>query len=49
MNQDSVIKAGSGIGLSIVRAIMNKYNKDYGVTNKEDGVEFYFDCFKKNF
>lgn len=34
---------GSGIGLSLVKAIMNNYEKDFGVTNKEDGVEFYFD------
>lgn len=34
---------GSGIGLSIVRAIMNNYGNDYGVENKENGVEFYFD------
>ena len=34
---------GSGIGLSIVIAIMNNYGNRYGVTNKEDGVEFYFD------
>ena len=34
---------GTGIGLSLVKAIMNNYSNDYGVTNKEDGVEFYFD------
>ena len=34
---------GSGIGLSIVRAIMNNYGNNYGVVNKEDGVEFYFE------
>lgn len=34
---------GTGIGLSIVKAIMNNYKKDYGVVNKENGVEFYFD------
>lgn len=34
---------GTGIGLSLVKAIMNNYQKDYGVINKEDGVEFYFD------
>ena len=33
---------GTGIGLSLVRAIMNNYNSEYGVKNKEDGVEFYF-------
>lgn len=33
----------TGIGLSIVKAIMNNYKKDYGVVNKIDGVEFYFE------
>ena len=33
---------GSGIGLSIVRAIMNNCGNDFGVENKTDGVEFYF-------
>lgn len=34
---------GSGIGLSLVKAIMNNYNNKYGAQNKEDGVEFYFE------
>jgi len=34
---------GTGIGLSLVKAIMNNYKKDYGVVNKENGVEFYFE------
>ena len=34
---------GTGIGLSIVKAIMNNYNNDYGIINKDDGVEFYFE------
>lgn len=34
---------GTGIGLSLVKAVMNNYKKEYGVTNKENGVEFYFD------
>ena len=34
---------GSGIGLSIVRAIMNNYGNDFGVENKENGVEFFFE------
>lgn len=34
---------GSGIGLSIVRAIMNNYGNDFGVENKDEGVEFYFE------
>lgn len=34
---------GSGIGLSLVKAIMNNYKNTYGVVNKENGVEFYFE------
>lgn len=34
---------GSGIGLSIVKAIMDQMNQKYGVTNKENGVEFWFE------
>jgi len=34
---------GSGIGLSIVRAIMNNYGNDFGVENIDNGVEFYFE------
>ena len=34
---------GSGIGLSIVRAIMNNYGNDFGVENKDNGVEFFFE------
>ena len=33
---------GSGIGLSIVKAIMESMNQEYGVTNYENGVEFWF-------
>ena len=33
---------GSGIGLSIVKAIMESHGQDYGVQNYENGVEFYF-------
>ncbi len=36
-------KGGTGIGLALVKAIMTKYNNSYGVKNKKDGVEFYFD------
>lgn len=37
---------GSGIGLSIVKAIMESMNKGYGVKNHDNGVEFWFelDC-----
>ena len=34
---------GTGIGLALVKAIMNNYQNEYGVHNKENGVEFYFD------
>ena len=34
---------GTGIGLALVKAIMNNYGNRYGVVNKEDGVEFYFE------
>ncbi|MCF0133248.1 MAG: HAMP domain-containing protein [Blautia sp.] len=33
---------GSGIGLSIVKAIMDGMNQEYGVLNHDDGVEFWF-------
>ncbi len=34
---------GIGIGLSVVKAIMNNYGNEYGVINRDDGVEFYFE------
>ncbi|WP_242839109.1 sensor histidine kinase [Butyrivibrio sp. MC2021] len=34
---------GSGVGLSIVRAIMEGMHQDYGVINYDNGVEFYFE------
>ena len=34
---------GNGIGLSLVKAIMNNYGNKYGVRNVAGGVEFYFD------
>lgn len=37
---------GTGIGLALVKAIMNQYGNDYGVINKKDGVEFYFEIRK---
>lgn len=33
---------GSGIGLSIVKAIMEGLNQEYGVQNYDNGVEFWF-------
>ena len=34
---------GSGIGLSIVKAVMDSFQQEYGVTNRENGVEFWFE------
>lgn len=34
---------GSGVGLSIVRAVMNAMHQDYGVNNYDNGVEFWFE------
>ena len=36
-------KGGTGIGLALVKAIMVKYNNNYGIENVPDGVEFYFE------
>ncbi len=33
---------GSGVGLSIVKAIMESMHQNYGVVNYENGVEFWF-------
>ncbi len=40
---------GNGIGLSLVKAIMNNYGNEYGAKNVDGGIEFYFDlnCIKK--
>ena len=34
---------GSGVGLSIVKAIMDSMNQSYGVLNYDNGVEFWFE------
>ena len=34
---------GNGIGLSIVKIIMESFHKGYGVINYKDGVEFWFE------
>ncbi len=39
---------GSGIGLSIVKAIMESMHQAYGVVNREDGVEFWFELETKS-
>ena len=38
---------GSGIGLSIVKAIMESFNRNYGVINYDNGVEFWFELEQK--
>lgn len=39
---------GNGIGLSIVRAVMEAHNQKYGVRNYNNGVEFWFELDTKN-
>lgn len=34
---------GNGIGLSIVKAIMESFHQNYGVNNYDNGVEFWFE------
>ena len=34
---------GNGIGLSIVKAIMESFHQKYGVNNYDNGVEFWFE------
>lgn len=38
---------GNGIGLSIVKAIMNVFHNEYGVKNYDNGVEFWFELDRK--
>lgn len=38
---------GNGIGLSIVKAIMNSFHKEFGVNNYDNGVEFWFELDRK--
>lgn len=38
---------GNGIGLSIVKAIMNSFHKDFGANNYNNGVEFWFELDRK--
>jgi two-component system sensor histidine kinase VanS len=37
------LSGGSGIGLSIVRAVMEAHKNEYGARNVEGGVEFFFE------
>ena len=34
---------GNGIGLSIVKAILESFHQKYGVNNYDNGVEFWFE------
>ncbi len=38
---------GSGIGLSVVRAVMESLHRECGVENRQDGVEFWFELDRK--
>ena len=40
-------ESGSGIGLSLVRAIMTQHGNNFGVNNTESGVNFWFELNKK--
>ncbi len=39
---------GNGIGLSIVKAIMDSFHRECGVRNEENGVTFWFELDRKN-
>ena len=39
---------GNGIGLSIVKAIMDSFHRECGVNNEEDGVTFWFELDSKS-
>ncbi|MDN5304923.1 MAG: two-component system, OmpR family, sensor histidine kinase VanS [Fusobacteriaceae bacterium] len=39
---------GTGLGLAITSGILKNHNSDFGVINKENGVEFYFTLEKSN-
>ena len=39
---------GNGIGLSIVKAIMESFHQGYGVRNFDNGVEFWFELDAKS-
>ena len=39
---------GNGIGLSIVKAVMDAHNQRFGVRNYENGVEFWFELDRKS-
>ena len=39
---------GNGIGLSIVKAVMDAHNQKFGVRNYDNGVEFWFELDRKS-
>lgn len=39
---------GNGIGLSIVKAVMEAHNQQFGVRNYDNGVEFWFELDRKS-
>ena len=39
---------GNGIGLSIVKAIMDSFHRECGVSNEAQGVKFWFELDSKN-
>ena len=41
-------KGGNGIGLALVKAIMNNYGNKYGAKNVAGGIEFYFEVDRTN-
>lgn len=44
----SRINGGTGLGLSVVKAIITRHGTDCGVINKDGGVEFWFELEKTN-
>ena len=40
---------GNGIGLSIVKAIMESFHQQYGVKNFDNGVEFWFELMHRTY
>lgn len=42
-SQNNTSNTGTGLGLAIVKAIVNLHSGDYGVENKENGVNFWIE------
>ena len=43
MRKALIVGGASGIGLSIVKAIMDSMHQNYGVNNQKNGVEFWLE------